>query len=128
MNMVKNAAKSILIVEDDRDMQNMYEMFFSGLEDKYKINIEGSADIALQQVSSRHYDMVILDIIMEPLPGDTFFICTRSYKKTMFIPILVVSVLSPNSLENLKKINHVDFLQKPITKEQLLNKVEATIG
>jgi FixJ family two-component response regulator len=67
---------------------------------------------------------------MEPMSGDAFFMHVRKgmNAKVKDIPILVVSVLSPSILRQLKKINHVDFVQKPVTKEQLLDKIKAIIG
>ncbi|MFC1593940.1 response regulator [Candidatus Omnitrophota bacterium] len=128
MNTTKTAVKNILIVEDDYDMRQLYQLFFKGLEDRYVITMEDKAEQALRMLANKHFDLIILDIIMEPLPGDTFFICARSYKKTMFLPILVVSVLSPSVLLNLKKINHAEFIQKPVTQEALMHKIKEMIG
>ena len=124
MNGVATRQKKILIVEDDKEMQEMYRMIFSEHKESYDIDIEGEAHNALRILPEKSYNLVILDILMDPIPGDTFFVITRSYKKTQTIPILVVSVLAEDALSNLKKINHVEFLQKPITAEQLISKVK----
>ncbi len=122
--MVKTKTKNILILEDDRDMRDMYKIFFKDQEPKYSIDIEDKAKEALKRLKQKEYDLIILDIIMEPLPGDSFFVYVRDNKKTVNIPILVVSVLSHDALELLKRINHVRFLQKPITKEQLFEEID----
>ena len=124
MSTVKSKVRQILILEDDPEMQDMYKIFFSNRQDKYHVDIENRADYALDKLKERPYDLVILDIIMEPMTGDSFFIYARGDKKTMFTPMLVVTVLNPNTLNLLKRINHVDFLQKPITEEQLFDKIE----
>ncbi|MFH1783296.1 MAG: response regulator [bacterium] len=121
-------AKNILILEDDKDMQEMYQMFFNDQGDSYKIDIEGKAESALKRVKEKSYDLVILDIIMEPLPGDTFFVRLRDEKKTAELPVLVVSVLSQDALALIKRINHVSFLQKPVTKEELFTEMDRILS
>lgn len=125
--MTDNTVKFLLIIDDDKDMQEMYRIYFSG-QDRYAIDIESNAEIGLKKITQKKYDLIILDIVMEPMSGDAFFFCVRSRKKTATLPILVVSVLNRYTLEPLKKINHVSFLQKPITKEQLMEKIKDRIG
>ncbi|MFC1593939.1 response regulator [Candidatus Omnitrophota bacterium] len=128
MNPVKTEIKNILIVEDEHDMQEMYKLFFAKMSDRYTVDIESKADTALKRTRKKEYDLIILDIIMEPMSGDAFFMRARDAINTTLTPILVVSVLDPASLKELKKINHVSFLQKPITKEQLFAKLEELLG
>ena len=125
-----NDVKNILIVEDDKDMREIYEIFFSDQKDKYSFNFNSNAEDALEQLKKKKYDLILLDIIMEPMSGDAFFMHVRKEmgEDLKDIPILVVSVLSPSILRQLKKINHVDFAQKPVTKEQLLGKIKEIIG
>ncbi len=129
--------KNILILEDDKDMQGMYKIFFSDQEKKYTIEIENDATVALKRLKEKPFDLIILDIIMEPMFGDSFFLYLRSDEGTMRIPVLVVSVLSPDTLGRLKKIDNVDavnkpvrlsFLQKPITKQQLLKEIDKMLS
>lgn len=120
---VKNKVKQILIVEDDKDMQEIYEDMFGDARG-YKVDIVNKASEALRKLQEKKYNLIILDIIMEPVTGDSLFLYIRADKKTKDIPVLVVSVLSPVTMEKLKKINHIDFLQKPITRGQLIEKIE----
>ncbi|MFH1238653.1 MAG: response regulator [bacterium] len=119
----KNKVKQILIVEDDKDMQEIYEDMF-GDERDYKVDIVDRAAEALRKLQEKNYHLVILDIIMEPVTGDSLFLYIRADKKTKETPVLVVSVLSPVTMEKLKRINHIDFLQKPISRGQLIEKIE----
>ena len=116
--------KKILVVEDDREMQELYKYFFRGQENKYSIQLENNAERALEKTKKEKFDLIILDIIMEPMSGDSFFIYLRGDKKNKTTPVLVVSVLRPDTLQELKKINHINFVQKPITKELLMQKLE----
>lgn len=125
---MRRIMKSILIVEDEKDMQEIYKDMFAG-QTKYEIDIEGGTMPALRRLAQKRYDMIILDIIMDPIPGDSFFVYLKSDIRTESIPVIIVSVLKEDTLENLKKIgNKVRFLQKPISKEKLFSTIEAAIS
>jgi CheY-like chemotaxis protein len=116
--------RRILIVEDEKDMQDIYMDMFSDRSD-YKIHIEGGTMPALRRLTSENYDLIILDIIMEPIAGDSFFVYLKSDARTESIPVLVVSVLGPEIMDKLKRVDHAHFLQKPITKEKLFETIES---
>ncbi len=121
--------KRILIVEDDEDMLEIYRGLFKSKSDKYEIETVTDARLGFKKLEEGEFDLVILDIIMEPMPGDTFFLCVRNDKKLRNIPVIVVSVLDPNDMVGqFKKVNHVDFLQKPITEEQLFEKINQFVA
>ena len=120
--------KRLLIVEDEKDMQEIYRDMFSDKSEKYEIDIVSDAAVGLRKIKEKAFDLIILDIIMEPMTGDSFFVYVRDDVKTMNLPVIVVSVLNPDTLENLKKINHVHFFQKPLKKEQLMKKIEEILS
>jgi two-component system phosphate regulon response regulator PhoB len=118
--------KRILIVEDEKDMQDIYkDMFRNQLQ--YQIDIVDGALPAARKLNEGVYDLVILDIIMSPIAGDSFFVYMKSSKQTENIPVLVISVLGDELLEKLKKIDHAHFIQKPITREQLMDRVRTIL-
>jgi adenylate cyclase len=115
--------KRILIVEDDRDMQEYYEYIFRNERKRYIVDLVGDPVSAMGQLKERKYDLFIVDIIMERMPGDVFIANIKKDRRTKEIPVLVVSVLEPDMLEELVKKKRVYFLPKPITKKQLLSKM-----
>jgi DNA-binding response OmpR family regulator len=50
--------KRVLIVEDDRDLANLYEMW---LVDEYDVRIAYSGEAALERMADREADVVLLD-------------------------------------------------------------------
>ncbi|RKY33287.1 MAG: hypothetical protein DRP74_00180 [Candidatus Omnitrophota bacterium] len=128
MVIVEKRVKQILIVEDDKKMQDIYKIYFRDQAKKYKIEIVGSVEEATKRLAEGTFDLLILDIIMEPVPGDSLFVYVRSIKETRNMPIIVVSVLNPDNLWNLKAINGAKFIQKPVTKQRLLKEIKAVIG
>ncbi len=120
--------RQILIVEDDQDMREAYKVFFSDQRDKYEVNIVGDALEATRMMNEVRFDLVIVDIIMEPVAGDSLSIFIRENKETTDIPILVISVLSPETLEGLKTLKNIHFLHKPITEDLLLGKIDEILA
>jgi len=120
--------KKILIVEDNKDMHEIYRSYFNDYRNEYNVDMEDKADEALSTLQRKKYDLIILDMIMEPLAGDSFFVYVKADERTREIPILVVTVLNPETLQRLNKIGDLEFLQKPITEEQLMKKIGNMIG
>lgn len=117
-----SAIKRIMIVEDDESTQEIYRDIFDK-ERGYFVNIVDTAESALKALRADAYDLVLLDIIMEPMAGDSFLIYLRKDPRTANIPVIVVSVLGEEILKTLRKIDRVKILQKPITKEVLFKKI-----
>jgi len=120
--------KKILIVEDERGMQDIYRDMFSDDDRDFSLEIVADGQEGLKALQKNAYDLVILDVIMEPVTGDSFFVHMRSDENIRTIPVLVVSVISPELLERMKRLNHVHFLQKPITKEGLFMTINRILG
>ena len=118
--------KKILIVEDDSDMQEIYKAMFAK-EMQYSIGIIGDAQAALKRLKEEKFDLIILDIIMEPMSGDSFFVHARNEVKVKNIPILVVSILKKDTLNFLETLGNFYYLQKPITKAILLGKIDSIL-
>lgn len=116
----------ILVVEDDRDMQAVYGFMFKGEAHRCEVRIVDSAEKALREIDGARFDVVISDIIMRTMCGECFIERMRKISKER-TPVLVVSVLGSDMLMKLKKMPGVYFLQKPITKERLLEKVDGIL-
>jgi DNA-binding response OmpR family regulator len=112
----------ILVIDDNPDMLEIYRAMFEG-EANYEIDLLSDAMKGLRQLDAKPYDLVILDIVMEPLTGESFFVYLRGNLKTMRLPVIVVSVLEPHTLEMITKLNHSIILQKPIRKEDLFRAI-----
>jgi CheY-like chemotaxis protein len=114
---------NILIVDDNEDMLAIYESMFRD-EARYSVDMMSDAMQALRRIGEKDYDLIILDIIMEPLTGESFFVYLRSDERTMHIPVIAVTVLEPDMVETLKKVDNSQILQKPIRKEDLMSSIE----
>ena len=118
-----NDKLNVLIVDDNLDMLDIYKSMFEG-EERFEIDLMSDAMKALRKLDSQRYDLIILDIVMEPLTGESFFVYLRGNVKTMHVPVIVVSVLEPHTLETIGKLDHSVILQKPIHKEDLFKAID----
>ncbi len=112
----------VMIVEDNQDMLDIYKGMFAD-EPGFEIELMSDAMQGLRRVEGGRFDVIVLDIIMEPLSGESFFVYLRGNEKTMKLPVVVVSCLDPESLSTIEKLNHAIILQKPIRKEDLFGAI-----
>jgi CheY-like chemotaxis protein len=119
---MKKQVFQILIVDDNADMLEIYRNMFQG-EDRYEVDTQNDARYALRLIGEKEYDLVIMDVIMEPLSGEPFFVYLRSDERTMHIPVIAVTVLEPDMVETMKKLDHSLILQKPIRKKDLFEAI-----
>ncbi|MFH1878786.1 MAG: response regulator [Candidatus Omnitrophota bacterium] len=119
--------RNILIVEDALDMQFIYRRMFEAVETEYKIEMEKDGKKAFKRLKTGSFDLVILDILMEPMDGEEFYRMVRNDPEISGVNILIVSVLPPDRLEDLTKFGKVYCLQKPVTGEQLFAEIDAML-
>jgi len=121
---VATKPKKILIVEDDKNMRDVYQFFFNDREERFEVCMVEDAIQGSKLLNIQEFDLLILDIIMEPVSGDSLAVYLRDRKDGLDIPILVVSVLAREALDDLEGMNDLYYLQKPIKEEQLFRFID----
>jgi chemosensory pili system protein ChpA (sensor histidine kinase/response regulator) len=117
-------AKKIMIVEDEKDFQDMYTAFF---EDKdYEIVFEYDGNEALEKLAQIKPDLIITDIQMSVVTGDTFFLYLKDMPEYAGIPVIVISSCSQRDYKNLKEIDpNLVYIEKQyLDKKKLLDEVD----
>lgn len=120
--------KRILVVEDEKNMIEIYKDIFLGTEGLYDITYKENAKEALGLIKAEKFDLIILDVIMESMSGDTLFAHIRGNARTAKLPVIVISVLSLDIFKDKKKIGNTRYLPKPVTREKLLGEIEGILG
>jgi len=116
--------KYILIIEDDPDMLDIYKSMFKTHEDRYEIETVTDARIGFKKLEEGKFNLAIVDIVMEPMSGDTLLACVKDDEKMQDIPIIVISVLNKDDLgDQFEKMPNVEILQKPITADILFGTI-----
>ena len=119
-------AKTILIIEDDDDIQNYYSFLLAGLDLNILRALSGEA--ALEVLESEDViDLILLDVVLPGMGGDEFYRMLREKLKST-IPVIVCSVDD----RMLQRVQAVAPVQGVFTKgtrgDDLKNMIVDTLG
>jgi len=116
--------KTILIVEDEQNLHDLYEVMLedTGCE---IIHAYDGYD-ALEKLTEKKPDLIILDLLMNMITGDMFFLHLKNMSDYADIPVIIISGYSERRYKNLRKTDpNLIFIEKQyLTKERLLDEVE----
>lgn len=113
--------KKILIVDDDSDFQDIYQLYLRGESFQVLTALNGKEALAVLEKETP--DLIILDLIMPVMDGEEFYMGLRAQEKWRQIPVIVASVnekiplcmTSPGGISgSLKKPFQIDALVEKI--------------
>ncbi len=116
--------KTILIVEDEHHYHELYKMMLENTE--YEIIHAYDGDEALSKLHEKKPDVIILDMLMDMVTGDTLLLYLKSMPECKNIPIIIISACSEKEYKYLRELdNNLIYIEKSyITEEKLLNELE----
>ena len=115
--------KTILIVEDEPDIQ---ELLCTYLRDAgYETAAAGDGVLAVELFRSRHFDLVLLDVMLPKIDG--FGVCELIRRQSQ-VPILMLTALDSEE-QQLKGfgLNIDDYVTKPFSIPVLLEKIRVIL-
>jgi two-component system, cell cycle response regulator DivK len=117
---------SVLLVDDSTTNIVLLEAI---LEEKgYLIHAALSAKEAFSILEKELPDVILLDLLMPKVSGFEFLETIRADEKTRKIPVIVVSaVTNEDEINRIKSMGTVDFVQKPIDMQYLVELVGRTL-
>ncbi|MHC4270340.1 MAG: response regulator [Planctomycetota bacterium] len=119
--------KTIMIVEDNELFQNLYAEMLADTD--YEIIRAYDGDEALEKLEEKKPDLIILDILLGMVTGDTFFLYLKSMTDCADIPIIIISNYKKRDYKNLLEMDQsLVFFDKTVTKEQLNQEIKKKIG
>jgi CheY-like chemotaxis protein len=123
-------AKKILIVDDEEDARKYLEVLFQ--ENGYETAIATDGDEAMPMVKEFKPDLISLDIIMPRETGQKFYRVLCKDPDLKKIPVIICSGVTRYkelfSRDHATMPKPLAFIEKPIDKEALLDKVKEAIG
>ena len=121
--MVSGAGARILLVEDEQPLLQLIQKYLQRLGFEVEIYAKSLEALRSFEAAPDRYQMVIADLGMPDMPGDTLL--TRMLEIRPDLRILVCSG-SPFFIENLPSTlqQQVAFLQKPFIPKMLAEAVE----
>ncbi len=116
--------KTILVIEDEEDMRQYLKEIL--LENGYSVKTIGSGISGLSILSKYEPDLVILDLGLPDIRGET--VCQEVRKIYPKLPIIIVTAQhSTQKLVEGFNIGASDFIAKPFETSELLARVRARL-
>ena len=114
---------SVLVVDDNKVMRKLINGLLKGLF----LDIVEATDgrHALELIESRHFDLILLDILMPEVDGLEVARRVRANPETADLPIVFcTSVRDPQAMSDATQLDNVDYLVKPLNSQMLLEKID----
>jgi two-component system, OmpR family, alkaline phosphatase synthesis response regulator PhoP len=114
----------ILLVEDEESIRDAIKL---NLElEGYLVDVAGDGKKAIQNTKGKHYDLIILDVMLPEMDG--FAVCEAIRLENSQVPILFLTAKGSGEdrIMGLKK-GADDYLPKPFNLEELLLRVNNLI-
>ena len=120
--------KTIMIIEDDASFHNLYNEVLGDTD--YEIIHAYDGDEALMKLEEKRPDLIILDIILDMMTGDTFFLYLKGMPGYADIPVIIASCCPKNDYKNLRDIDpSLVYIDKSyLTKERLLDELDEKLS
>ena len=116
--------KNILVVDDDEEIRELLE--FDLAQSGYNIETAKDGFEALEKASTRHYDLVLLDVMMPKMNG--FDVCKNIRKAKNPVPILLLTAKGTiNDKTEGFDCGADDYLIKPFDIQEVLLRVRALL-
>ncbi len=115
--------KTIMIVEDEQHFHDLYEEMLE--ETDYRIISAYDGDVALSKLEEEKPDLIILDMCLDIVTGDTFILYLKSMPEYEDTPVIIISAFSKNYYKRLRKLDpEFVFIDKLyLTKERLCDEL-----
>jgi signal transduction histidine kinase/DNA-binding response OmpR family regulator len=117
-------AQTVLIIDDDRQVVNLYERYLQ--EQGYKVQSLSDPSQALETARALKPDIITLDIMMPKKDGWQVLETLKSDPETRSIPVVICSIVA--EAEKAFSLGAVDYLAKPVTEEDLVAALQRLRG
>ena len=119
--------KTIMVVDDEQHFHDTYTEMLENSE--YKVISVYDGEEALVKLEEKRPDLIITEIVLSMMTGDTLFLYLKGMPEYEDIPVMMTSDVSMRPYKSLKEIDpNLVFLDKAFTKERLIKEVNAMIG
>ena len=118
----------ILVVEDDEAIRGLVSEVLR--DDGYDVSEASNGIEALEAVSARRPDLIVLDLMMPVMDGWTFVEECRRSRRCEQVPIVVTSAAHdlPRTAERLRSLGVRTCLSKPFDVDGLLALVQRYVA
>ena len=115
--------KKILVVEDEKDIQNIIKAFLENAG--YKVETADDGLEGINIIQKNKFDLILLDIMMPKIDG---FVVCEIIRKNSNVPIIILTALTDeeSQLKGFDKLAD-DYITKPFSMPVVLKHIEAIL-
>ncbi len=116
--------KKILVVEDEKDIRELLQLYLK--RDGYDVHIAKDGETGLRKASQERYDLILLDLMLPQVDGLEVCRNLRSRPQTSDIPIIMITakVEESDRIVGLE-MGADDYITKPFSPREVLARVKA---
>ncbi len=124
--MAPHANKKVLIVEDEKDIQQLVKLYLE--KEGFRTFIAGTGGEALRQVKAHKPDLLVLDLMLPELDGIEVCKRLRSQPETASLPIIMLTARAEESDTVVGlELGADDYVTKPFSPKSLVARVKALL-
>ena len=120
--------KKILVIDDELDFLKIIKISLEATKN-YEVMVLANAKDVLAQVCSIKPDIILMDILMPGIKGIEACEMLNQDPVCRAIPVIMLSALDKDA-DKLRafKVGAVDFLTKPIDRQELISRIEKALS
>jgi CheY-like chemotaxis protein len=118
------ARKKALVIDDEQVVLDKVSTILT--DENYEVDVSLSGRQGLDWATHKHYDIILTDIRMPDIGGMRVLRDIKMARPSL--PVVIISGYATiQSAEHALKLGATDYLEKPFTREQLLNTVASAL-
>ncbi|MCB9800389.1 MAG: response regulator [Candidatus Omnitrophica bacterium] len=118
--------KTVLIVDDDDELHTLYGLYLKGAS--FGLMEAYNGQEAFELIAKQRPDLIVLDMIMPVMDGETFLRKLHGDDRYTDIPVIIASVNDKIAPELLDYQNVCSVLKKPFTIDLLTKTIQKMLG
>ncbi len=116
--------QKILIVEDDKSLQSYLKELL--LDNEYNVSLAGDGPVALEMLKKSAPDLVVLDLGLPTMNGETVMVNIR--KNYPELPVLILTAKdSVSDIVSGLSLGADDYITKPFNADEFLARIKARL-
>ncbi|MBN1584434.1 MAG: response regulator [Anaerolineae bacterium] len=119
--------KRILIVDDESRVAFFLQEGLKGLGDEYDVQAIGSAELALEQIHKRPFDLLVVDFRLPGINGLDLIKRVRNVNPGAKM-ILITAYGSPEIESEARQLDISRYLHKPFRIQELMHTVQGILA
>lgn len=116
--------KKIIIVDDDPDLLFTLKAILEYSDKGYEVTTFDGGAKCIQHLKKEIPDLILSDIMMPEMNGWELFEKIKKSPKLKKIPFIFISAACAETSKTKAELQADDFIEKPVTPEEILKKIE----